>query len=101
MPEQEPRTEAGAFLRNGLEALGFSESEANEAITAIEREATLETEAALAESTARLIISFRRWCNRRGMHPPSVDEYRRILDEAGAISGLSLPEYALLPERHA
>ena len=35
----EPTTEAGQFLRNGLEALGFSEEEANEAILAIEAEA--------------------------------------------------------------
>lgn len=39
-----PTTEAGTFLRNGLEALGFSEADANEAIVAIEDEKDREYE---------------------------------------------------------
>ena len=37
--DSEPRTEWGLFLSNGLEAMGFSEADAYEAIVAIETEA--------------------------------------------------------------
>lgn len=40
------------------------------------------SEAAVASSTANLVIAFRRWCKRKGIEPPTVDEYRAILDEA-------------------
>ena len=40
----------------------------------------------VADSTANLVIAFRRWCKRKGIEPPTVDEYRLILDEAARTS---------------
>lgn len=37
-------------------------------------------------STANLVIAFRRWCKRNGVEPPTVDQYRSILDEAAALA---------------
>ncbi len=39
----EPQTPHGVFLRNGLEAMGYSEDDANETIVAIEQEARAST----------------------------------------------------------
>lgn len=58
----------------------------------------LDVERLLSESTARLVIAFRRWCQRQGVQPPTLDQYRRILDEGAALGGLSLPEYARLSD---
>ena len=40
---------------------------------------------AVADSTANLVIAFRRWCKRKGIEPPTVDEYRLILEEAARL----------------
>lgn len=58
--------------------------------------AEVDAETQIEQATVNLVIVFRRWCIRKGIEPPTVDEYRRILDEAGLIVALSLPEYALL-----
>jgi hypothetical protein len=91
--EPEPPTEHLAERIHTLEGM------AARASTEATERPDLEVERLLSESTARLVIAFRRWCLRRGLPAPTVDEYQRILDEAAAIGGLSLPEYVLLPEK--
>lgn len=49
-------------------------------------QAALDAEQLIEESTANLIIAFRRWCKRRGVEPPTVEEYRSILEEAARLS---------------
>lgn len=44
---------------------------------------------AVADSAVNLVIALRRWCKRKGIEPPNVDEFRLILDEAAR---LRLPE---------